>query len=64
MANLLNRKAAKEHILKRCKVARPGWNCQRVSKKAIDEIEAFITMKINESVHRHPTVGKTFMHFD
>ena len=64
MANLLKRKAVKDHILKRCKVSRPGWECNRVSKQALDEIEAFVIMKINQSVHRHPTKGKTFMHFD
>ena len=64
MSNLLRRKAVKDHILKRCKISRPGWECKRVSKQSLDEIEAFVRMKINQSVHRHPTKGKTFMHFD
>lgn len=62
--SLLNRKAVKGHILKVCDQKRKGWQCTRVSKQAIDEIEAFIKYKINQSVHRHPSVGKTFMHFD
>jgi len=64
MASLLNRKATKNYILQKCETNRPGWPCKRVSKKALDEIEAFIRMKLNVSIHRHPSVGKTFMHFD
>jgi hypothetical protein len=64
MFSLLNRKAVKKHILNRCETHRPGWNCQRVSKQALDEIDGFIRDKINQSIHRHPTKGKTFMHFE
>ncbi len=64
MDSLLNRKAVKKHILRRCETYRLGWECKRVSKQALDEIDAFVRYKINESVHRHPTIGKTFMHFD
>ena len=62
--SLLNRKAIKEYILKVCEQKRKGWECTRVSKQAIDEIDAFLKYKISESVHRHPSVGKTFMHFE
>ncbi len=64
MGSILNRKATKDYILKRCESTRTGWDCKRVSKLALDEIEAFIKMKINQSIHRHPTVGKTFKSFD
>jgi len=64
MARLLNRKATKKYILDKCEISRSGWDCKRVSKQALDEIDAFITMKLNASIHRHPTIGKTFMHFD
>jgi len=64
MSNILNRKAVKDHILSCCEKYRPGWDCKRVSKQALDEIEAFVRMKVKESVHRHPSKGKTFMHFD
>ena len=64
MAGILNKKATKDYILKKCKANRLGWDCTRVSKKALDELEAFIRMRIIQSVHRHPSVGKTFMHFD
>ncbi len=63
MANVLNRKATKRHILKRCEKARPGWDCTSVSKQALDDIEAFIIMKINQSVHSHPSKGKTYKYF-
>ena len=63
MASLLNMKATKDFILKKCDTERKGWDCTRVSKKALNEIEAFIRMKIEQSVNRHPTVGKTFRDF-
>jgi len=63
MANVLNRKAVKKYILERCKVARPGWPCERIGKQALDDMEAFVLNKINQSIHKHPTVGKTYKHF-
>ena len=63
MANILNRKATKKFILRICESKRQGWECKRVSKQAIDELEAFLINKIIESVQSHPSVGKTFMHF-
>jgi len=64
MASIINRKATKHYILEMCKKNRTGWECSRVSKTALDEIEAYIKNKIRQSVHRHPTIGKTFSHFD
>ena len=63
MAKVINRKAVKDYILQTCEAKR-HWECTRVSKQALDEIEAFLMMKIQQSVHRHPSIGKTFMHFD
>ncbi len=62
--SILNRKAIRNYIIKTCEAKRRGWQCTRVSKQAIDEIEAYLKNKIRESLHRHPSVGKTFMHFD
>ena len=45
MANIVNRKATKEFILRICEAKRKGWECERVSKQALDEIEAFIKIK-------------------
>ena len=64
MSNILNRKATKDFVLKKCEVVRPGWDCSRVSKQALDEIEAFVKAKIQESIERHPSTGKTFLHFN
>jgi hypothetical protein len=64
MTSILNRKAIKAFILNTCEKNRPGWSCERVSKQAIDEVEGFLKHKIQQSVHRHPSVGKTFRHFD
>ena len=64
MSSLLNRKAIRKYILARCETHRPGWECERISKQALDEMEGFLKTRIQESIHRHPTKGKTFMHFD
>ncbi len=64
MASILNRKAVKSLILQICEDQRTGWDCTRVSKQAIDEVEAFLRNRIKESVHKHPSTGKTFLHFD
>ena len=61
--SIINRAATKKFILEQVKVVRPGWDCQRVSAKALDEIEAFLRNKIKESLHSQPSVGKTFMQF-
>lgn len=50
----------KKFILEKAKSLRKGWNCQRVSQQAIDQIEAKVRALVIESVKRHPTKGKTF----
>ena len=64
MAKILNNKATRQLILKRAEVLRPGWKCNRVSAAALNQIEAFLRIKIDEAIHRHPSIGKTFMSFD
>jgi len=61
--SIINRAALKKFILKTAEADRPGWGCARVSAVALDQIEAFLRAKIKESVHRQPSVGKTFMQF-
>lgn len=63
MSSLINKKAVKEYILKKTAANRPGWDCCRVSAKVLSEMDAFLRAKIEESVHRHPTVGKTYVQF-
>jgi len=61
--SVINRAAVKKYILATAAKTRPGWDCKRVSAKALDEIESFLRAKVQESVHRQPSVGKTFMSF-
>lgn len=63
-SSVLNKKATKAFILKRIKAKRPGWDCSRVSATAIAQLEAFIRLKVDESIRRHPSNVKTFMNFD
>lgn len=63
MARIINRKATKQLILQKAKRLRPGWDCEQVSEQALDQIEAFMINKIQESIKRHPTIGKRFMNF-
>ena len=64
MSSLLNRAAVKKYILAKCKSERPGWNCQHVSARAINEIDTFLRLRIEKSVSIHPTKGKTFLTFE
>lgn len=61
--SLINRSQVKKYIKAQVEANRKGWNCTIVSAAALDQIDAFIRMKIKESVHRHPSVGKTFKDF-
>lgn len=60
---ITNRAELKRYILAETKVLRPGWDCHRVSAQALNEIESFLRSKIIQSIHKQPTVGKTFMSF-
>ena len=61
--NLINRTAVKELILRRREKLRPGWDCSRVSAKALNQIEACLRMIIDNAIQSHPTRGKTFIDF-
>jgi len=61
--SIINRAALKKFILAIAEKDRPGWDCKRVSAVALDQIEAFLRAKVRDSVHRQPSVGKTFMQF-
>ena len=64
MSGLLNKKATKSLILKRTKKLRQGWDCERVSLKVINQIEADLRIRIDKAIQRHPTKGKTFLYYD
>ncbi len=58
--DLINRKHCKDFILRMTAEMRLEWNCTRVSKEALDDLNARIKILLMKSVKRHPTVGKTF----
>lgn len=61
--SLLNKAEVKRMILARVESDRPGWECTRVSSKAINELEARVVGIIIRAIHGHPTIGKTFTGF-
>ena len=63
MAGIINRAATKKYILQKCKSIKTGWDCNCVSKEALDDIDAFISYRIDKAVRSHITKGKTFRYF-
>lgn len=63
MSSIINKVATKKYILEQVKVVRPGWECERVSTQALNQIEAFVKNKIRDSLKRQPSKGKTYMDF-
>jgi len=59
--SLLNRAAVKKFILVRFAEMRAGPPMTRVSKSAIDKLEAELRNTIEFEIMRHPSIGKTFM---
>ena len=60
---IINRAATKKFIMSQIEAMRPGWEVTQISAKALDQIEAFMRSKIKESIHRQPSIGKTYMEF-
>jgi hypothetical protein len=50
----------RDYILGKTPVLRPGWTCKRVSKEALEDINAQLKTKINNMIREHPTLGVTF----
>lgn len=57
---LTNKRAVKAYILAKAKETRPGWDCTRVSKMALAQLEHMFIKTLNRAIHQHPTRGKTF----
>lgn len=57
---LLNVAATKKFIKQYAKDKRQGWQMNRVSDEAIENLNAKLRIIIMEAIQRHPTVGKTF----
>lgn len=60
MATILNKAATKKFIIDKFKSLRPGMPISRVSKEALEILEAQIRATIIFEVRRHPSIGKTF----
>lgn len=57
--SLLNKQAVRAYILGRVKTHRPGWDASRVASSVYDDLNRILQQRINDSLHRHPTIGKT-----
>jgi hypothetical protein len=60
MTSILNQSATKKFILAKFRSLRPGMPITRVSKEALDKLEADLRATIIFEVKRHPSIGKTF----
>lgn len=60
MSSLLNHSATKKFILAKFESLRPGMPITRVSKEALEKLEARLRVWIIEEVNRAPSLGKTF----
>lgn len=58
--HLLNQAATKKFILAKFQSLRPGMPITRVSKEALEKLEARLRLWIVEEVGRHPSIGVTF----
>lgn len=61
LQNLINSKEVKSLILRCVKDSRKGWDCTRVSDKALNDINTKLMLMIQKAVRSHPTKGKTFI---
>ena len=60
MSSLLNQAQTKKFILAKFVSMRPGMPITRVSKDALEKLEARLRAWIIEEVQRCPSIGKTF----
>ena len=59
---LLNVSHVKSYIRRRQPEIRPGFQFERISRQAIEDIDTKVRLIIDASLKAHPTVGKTFTH--
>jgi hypothetical protein len=57
---LTNRTRVAQYLLDRAKRTR-FWNPTRVSRAALDEIEAAFRTALDHRIERHPSIGKTVL---
>lgn len=60
MASILNQAATKKFILAKFQSLRPGMPITRVSKDALENLEAQLRSIIIFEIRRCPSIGKTF----
>lgn len=60
MSSLLNKAALKKFILAKIEAMRPGLGLTRVSKEALEALEARLKNMIENDISTHPSVGKTY----
>ncbi len=58
--SLINRAETRRFILAQFEKHRPAVGITRVSAEALDQIEFWLRNKLQDEVHRHPSVGRTF----
>lgn len=61
MSSLINRSQTKKFILSQFIHLRPGMPIIRVSKDALEKLEAKLRADIIFEIQRHPSIGKTFI---
>lgn len=61
MSSILNQVATKKFILAKFISLRPGMPIKRVSKEALEKLEARFRAIIIEEVKIHPSLGVTFI---
>ena len=59
---LINGTRVKNYIKQRFATTRSHIGINRISKQALDDIDAKLRLMINRAVHSYPSVGKTFMY--
>ncbi len=59
-ACLINRAETRRFILAQFESHRPQVGISRVSAETLDQIEFWLRNKLQDEVHRHPSVGSTF----
>ena len=60
---IINKQELKRYILERLQDMRPGWDATRIATDVAGKAEASLKVVIDNHIHRHPTLGKTF-HWD
>ena len=57
---MIHRAEVRRLILDLFERDRPHAGITRVSRQALDQVEAWLRARIQREVHRHPSVGRTF----